>query len=424
MDTTRIPLVHNVVTNRWEKDPALAAAPFTENGEYEILYFVRDKETLKLAPMKRSLVYRDKVSNTVPSSFNLTRPNGTTENTVLVLEWESSSDSDGLTYTVEIARHTVIQHYRIPATGIGNFRHCPPRYAQRLDQLLLAGHCRRPLRRPYRIHTDLYFQHKQHQCRHHHLTGQQCGGGELLYQPVRALLSITDGQGFERVAVAGVDGSYYLNLGRTGTFTLSASAAGYTGSTLPVTVTSQGRLTTVVQNVTLVAAPVSHTVSVTLAGTGAGTVNSVPASIACPGTCSASFAEDVTSVTLTAFPQSTTSTFAGWAGDYTTSDGASCTVPMNGTKGVIATFTAAPFVMGDTTPYDKIHDAFELMAGAGSIKALAREFIENVVLNRNLSFVLKGGYDAGYTANTGWTAIRGTVTIGSGSLTVERVEIR
>ena len=74
--TTRIPMVHNATTGRWEADPAQATppSPFTGSGKYEIFYFVRDKETLKLAPMKRSVVYKNKAGNSPPAAFHLASP--------------------------------------------------------------------------------------------------------------------------------------------------------------------------------------------------------------------------------------------------------------------------------------------------------------------------------------------------------------
>jgi hypothetical protein len=93
--------------------------------------------------------------------------------------------------------------------------------------------------------------------------------------------------------------------------------------------------------------PASHTLMVSKAGTGTGTVTSSPAGIDCGATCSASFSED-TSVTLTATADAG-STFSSWSGDCS---GTACTVTMDADKSVTAIFnqtstgdTASGFVL-------------------------------------------------------------------------------
>ena len=76
--------------------------------------------------------------------------------------------------------------------------------------------------------------------------------------------------------------------------------------------------------------------SVTKAGTGAGTVTSSPAGINCGTTCSANYASG-TSVTLTAAAASG-STFAGWSGACTGTG--ACTVSMTAARAVTATFNS------------------------------------------------------------------------------------
>jgi hypothetical protein len=80
----------------------------------------------------------------------------------------------------------------------------------------------------------------------------------------------------------------------------------------------------------------SHTLTVSLAGGGSGSVSG--AGISCPGTCSASYAPG-TAVTLTATPAAR-STFAGWGGAC--SGAGACTVTMNSDQSATATFTLRP----------------------------------------------------------------------------------
>ena len=90
------------------------------------------------------------------------------------------------------------------------------------------------------------------------------------------------------------------------------------------------------QSVTATFNGLPQQLSVTVDGTGSGTVTSSPAGIDCPGTCDAAFDPGET-VTLTASPDST-SIFDGWSGACTGTG--SCTVAMNASQSVTATFDA------------------------------------------------------------------------------------
>jgi hypothetical protein len=106
--------VHNFLTKtgplHWEKEYGNCTDPcdkFDEYGRYEVFYFVRDVETQKVSPMKRSFVYKDSPANfNAPGAFNLLSPlDGTEQMTSVILEWEASTDADGdiVTYTVMVS---------------------------------------------------------------------------------------------------------------------------------------------------------------------------------------------------------------------------------------------------------------------------------------------------------------------------------
>ena len=91
----------NTATGRWEG----TYNAFSTAGTHEVYYFVRDKNTSKTTSMKRSLVYKNREGNTPPSAFNLINPaEGSTQNTVLVFNWQDSTDADGLTYTLMLSK--------------------------------------------------------------------------------------------------------------------------------------------------------------------------------------------------------------------------------------------------------------------------------------------------------------------------------
>ena len=84
-----------------------------------------------------------------------------------------------------------------------------------------------------------------------------------------------------------------------------------------------------------------YTLTVSKAGTGAGTVTSAPAGINCGATCTATYTTG-TSVTLTATPTSG-SYFAGWSGDC--SGTGTCTLTMSANKTATATFNLITYTL-------------------------------------------------------------------------------
>src|SRR5438309_5218007 len=96
------------------------------------------------------------------------------------------------------------------------------------------------------------------------------------------------------------------------------------------------------------------TLTVAEAGTGSGSVTSSDGSIGCPGTCAATY-NSGTTITLTAAPASG-STFASWSGCDGVS-GSTCTVTMNASRSVTATFNAQRFTLS----------VGEAAAGSGSV---------------------------------------------------------
>jgi hypothetical protein len=96
-----------------------------------------------------------------------------------------------------------------------------------------------------------------------------------------------------------------------------------------------------------------YQLSVTLAGTGGGSVNSSPAGIACTGnTCQSAFGSG-TEVLLSQTPDSN-STFTGWSGACVTNP---CNITMDPYKSVTATFTSLPLAQIDSTGYGSFSTA-------------------------------------------------------------------
>ncbi|HEY1278931.1 MAG TPA: fibronectin type III domain-containing protein, partial [Acidimicrobiales bacterium] len=127
-----------------------------------------------------------------------------------------------------------------------------------------------------------------------------------------------------------------------------ANASTFYGFTMATNSISQLRISTgdyfILDHLKLGRATPTFELSVTSAGSGAGSVASTPTGIDCGATCSAAFAEG-TSVTLTA-AANPGSLFSGWSGAC--SGVGPCAVTMTGQRSVTATFDPAPIGISGT----------------------------------------------------------------------------
>lgn len=167
---------------------------------------------------------------------------------------------------------------------------------------------------------------------------------------------------------------------------------------------------------------------------GNGSVNSSPSGIACTtgnsGTCSALYPSGE-SVTLSAAAVSSPtmlSHFGSWSGECDSTNGAECTVAMNGDKNITATFiTNPPVYIPGVGYYNSLHDAYNTPGSTGiNIRAQAVLLATpDFTLDLGKAVLLEGGYDSPYQVNSsGYTTMNGTLTVGNGSLTVENLIIR
>lgn len=157
-------------------------------------------------------------------------------------------------------------------------------------------------------------------------------------------------------------------------------------------------------------------INLTVIGSGRGLINFIPSVIVCSNSCYLELNANST-VNLIAVPDSF-SVFSGWSGDCS---GLNCTLTMNARKSVNAEFTAVPPVMAGTTAYQNLQDAFNETYSNATIKAFAAEFIEDLILNRDISISLDGGYDKNYNNNSGVTTIKGSLTIENGTIVINKV---
>src|SRR6201999_1164863 len=117
--------------------------------------------------------------------------------------------------------------------------------------------------------------------------------------------------------------------------------------------------------------------SVSLNGSGSGTVNSSPAGINCGPVCAANYA-NASTVTLTATP-SAGSTFAGWSGAGCSGTD-TCTVLMSAAQAVTATFTPIPPAV-PTSPVTAIAPVVPTAARVSSASVSNRVFADSASPN-------------------------------------------
>ena len=75
-----------------------------------------------------------------------------------------------------------------------------------------------------------------------------------------------------------------------------------------------------------------------------------------------------------------------------------------------------------STSYATLQAAYDAAGDGNMIKCLGKRFIESLTVNRNIAVTLEGGYDCGYTANSGgMTFDKGTIrtTVGGGTITIK-----
>jgi hypothetical protein len=158
-------------------------------------------------------------------------------------------------------------------------------------------------------------------------------------------------------------------------------------------------------------------------GDGSGSVESATPGkqFYCPGgICNQPFAFG-DCITLHAAPVSG-SLFTGWRGAC--GGMADCSLTMDADRGVGAGFAFCPAIIGSNC-HPTLTAAYGAARDGATVRSMAYTFSGNLSLERGIDVTLAGGYDNAYGNNGGgFTKLEGSITIESGSLTVERLIIR
>jgi hypothetical protein len=166
--------------------------------------------------------------------------------------------------------------------------------------------------------------------------------------------------------------------------------------------------------------------SVTIQGDGSGRVQSTAPDINCgSGACTMDYPYGA-AINLTHW-LGLRSLFGGWSGDCTgfTSP---CTVTMDQGRAVIAAFGIDPayavWIDPGSNYYDKIGTAYQLAGSPAHIKACRLNFSEPLLFDDPKTITLSGGWNSAYSDNAALTTVTGSLTVSSGSVTVENLAIR
>jgi hypothetical protein len=175
----------------------------------------------------------------------------------------------------------------------------------------------------------------------------------------------------------------------------------------------------------LLSPPATASLSVSLGGSGTGTVHSDTGGIACatgsPASCSATYIGG-TPVTLTAAPD-WKSLFGGWSGGVTGTENTAL-LTLNNDTTVQATFTPNNQVRlsAPLSEYPSLQQAYDAADDGATLQARVYTFLEPVDFSLAKTVTLDGGWNASYTDNAGgYTAIRGTLTVSRGLAVVANI---
>ena len=104
-----------------------------------------------------------------------------------------------------------------------------------------------------------------------------------------------------------------------------------------------------------------------------------------------------------------------------------CIVTMSTDQTVTASFTLAHAVRLLTTIpayYDFLQAAFTAATSNVTIQGRTTTMTENLTTDKAITYTFKGGYNSDFTSQTGVTTLQGKLTVGKGSLVVDRLIIK
>ena len=178
--------------------------------------------------------------------------------------------------------------------------------------------------------------------------------------------------------------------------------------------------------ITQVTVTIGNTLTLTINGTGTGSIQSDQPGVTCAsGTCPPfSLAANVT---VNLYPLvGPNSLFTTWSGSCG-SNGA-CSADMTVNRSVTATFTHVPAIHvvtgAVTTPFELLQPAFNSTTNGSMIQARELDFTGPVNAAVTGMVTLQGGYDLHFATRPGYTTMLGTLSINTGTVVVDMLIIK
>jgi len=415
-------------TGRWE--PVAGSEPtFNNAGKYEVYYFTKSTNA-EISEMKRSLVYKNYPGNLLPAPFNLVSPGtgGVTEKTrtELNLVWEGSSDPDGLTYTVQIATDNLFTNIVFQKEELGTAGYFVDESAGLSDKTVFYWRVQavdtfgalQPSGQVGSFETD------NTNALPGWIKGYVYNGSAVAV--AGATVTARTGESIVAQAVT-ISGGAFVMVVPPGSYSVSASAAGYTDGSTGTFDMPSGEIHSI-PAITLNAAQSTVQISVS----GSGRVYQSPAGLDCsssdpltPG-CHATVTNG-SSISLIADASDWQYLFSAWSGITCGNDSSNtatlCTFSVSTDANISASF--GPNYQARTSTgqgFSSLQLALNSAATATTVQAKAYTFQEAILLNRLDDAVLTvdgGCWGADYTPSAGgFTTINGLVTIQRGTLKI------
>lgn len=173
------------------------------------------------------------------------------------------------------------------------------------------------------------------------------------------------------------------------------------------------------------------TLSVSCGGTGTGTVTGNGLLVGSPVSFStntgvSAYFDVGSTVSLHASPAEY-SLFSGWEGGFS-GTAADYNLTMPASIAVTAVFdfdiSHKTLIYGTTSYYSTLLAAYNAAAPGSVIQAWATDFGETLILASSKAVSIKGGFNQEYTAISGRTTLKGTLTIAGGTVILENLQIQ
>ncbi|MCP4700323.1 MAG: hypothetical protein GY862_26245, partial [Gammaproteobacteria bacterium] len=333
MDCTQAVLPHEC-TLSFDLGALFEAGETPVSGTYEIFHFVRDAVTYEISPLRRSLLYKNYEENQAPGTFNLLFPqNGAKPQTVLITDWEQSTDPDGdaLTYILSVAGDPDFTNIIYQAEELTESMAVIAADAGLEDQKTYYWKVTAVDSYGARTPSPVYF----------FTTDNMCGASPITIRIYDVIThGLTPGVSItppESVTVHSGGGTHMMLLPCGAEYQIPVQAPGYEPATLLVDTHSRAAVEINAVLQPLVVHPV-----LSVAKYGEGSVSSTPPGIDCGADCTEEYAGTATQVILTALP-APHHKFTGWSGSGCAGNEPVCSLTMSGFRAVNAVFERSQY---------------------------------------------------------------------------------